>query len=110
MQVVLVNETIGHRDERNFACEAAIVPPVYFECGYVIFVTGVIDGSNQKIGAGLEYRGDLALKGGVTTLMFADLFAIDPKPGAVVCRAHMEEDSGMFPGLVIEVAFIPHWS
>ena len=51
MQIVLVDESFGHFDERDFAGKPAIIPPVGLERGDVIFAPGVIDGGNHKVGA-----------------------------------------------------------
>ena len=70
-------------------------------------MAGVIDRGDNKVCAGVEDGCDLAVEAGKAAFVVADFLSIDPEPGAIVGRAHMKEDAGMFLGLVSEVTLIP---
>src|ERR1019366_10168990 len=91
VQVVLVDESIWHCNERDFTSKSTIVPPVSFKSGNIVFVTRVIHRRYYKIRAVMHGCRDVAVKGCVTAFMLTDLLSVDPEPAAVVSGANMQK-------------------
>src|SRR5665213_3230947 len=79
MQIVLIDEFVGHLKKRNLSDEAAVIPPIGFESGNVVFMPGVIDRCNDKIIAGMQRARGVAIECRVTALVFADFLPVDPE-------------------------------
>src|ERR1039457_5600109 len=108
MQIILIDERVWNFDEQNRTCQPAIVPPIGLQRGNAVFVARVIDGGHDKVAAGMNSGGHLAVEAGVTALMLANLLAVDPEPGVVVGRAYVEEDARMLFGLISKIVLVPN--
>jgi hypothetical protein len=105
--VVIVDECLGHGDERNVARKAAVVEPVDADGWNAIDEPRGIDGNNYEVGAGMQHRGHFAVEGGVSALMVADALLVHPNVRAVVGCADVEKRARARLGLNVEVALVP---
>src|ERR1700679_410359 len=107
MEVVLIDEGIGDCDDGGFARDSAVVPPIGFKGGDIVFAPGIIDRGNDEVIAGMHGFCDVAVEGGESAFVLADFFAVDPPPGVVIGCADVQESARMLLRLVSEVTLVP---
>src|SRR5271166_6579712 len=107
MKRFVIDEGFRYFDQRHVSCETAIVPPVALDCRDVIQTALIVDGDDDEVSAISSRARDVAIEGGKTTLVIADVHIVHKNVSCVVGRADMEERVRMRPGVVVEVALIP---
>ena len=78
MQVEFVDKLFRYFDERNIACEAALVPPISLQCRDTVRQARIIDYHDHDIRALLEQTGYFTVKGRKSSLVLADHLLIHP--------------------------------
>ena len=73
MHIILIDKRLRNFNQRDRARQPAIIPPIGFERGNIVFVARVIDGGHDEVIARMNRRGHLAVEAGVTALVLADL-------------------------------------
>src|ERR1700753_2705659 len=107
MKIVLVDEDVWNCNERDFARDAAVVPPIGFKRRDIVFMTSVINSGNDEVIASVYCFCHVAVEGRKSAFMLADFFAVNPPPGVVIGCADVQEDARMLLRLVSEVTLIP---
>src|SRR5690242_11528924 len=108
LQSVIIDECVGHFEERYIARDSAVIPPIGLEGRNSIRETRVIDRNDGKVSAIAQKIRDLAVKRREAALILASLLAVDPDVRAVIRRSHMEEDATRRCATVIKVLLVPN--
>ena len=107
VDVIVVDELCGKRDQRDIAGEAAVVEPVDADGGDAIDFAGGVHSDDDEVAARLEGGGDFAVEGSEAALVIADALLVYPDEGLIVCSADVEEGTRVCFGLEVEVTLVP---
>src|SRR5579871_1741729 len=107
MDVVVVDELRGKRDQGDIAGKAAVVEPVDANGGDAVDFAGGVYRDDDEVASGFEGIGDFAVEGGEAAFVVADTLLIDPDKRLIVGSADVEEGARVGFGLEVEVALIP---
>jgi len=93
MKIEFIDVAVWNFDERDFAGQATIIPPVRLQCGHAIREPGAVHGDDGKVISISKGLRDFAIESCKASFVFADGVAIDPEIGAIICRSNVQEDA-----------------
>src|SRR3954452_10809057 len=108
VNVIVVDEFFRQSDERDVACEAAVIEPIDSDRGDAVHLPGRVHSDNDEVVARLQNGCDFAIKGSESAFMIADALLVDPDERLVIGCAYMQKSACIGTRLVGEVALVPN--
>src|SRR5207248_8337227 len=107
VNVIVVDEFLRQGDERDVACEAAVIEPIDSDGGDAVHLAGRVHSNDDEVVARLQNSCDFAIKGSESAFVIADALLVDPDERLVIGCAYMQKSACIGARLVGEVALVP---
>ena len=107
VNVIVVDEFLRQGDERDVACEAAVIEPIDSDGRDAIHLPARVDSDDDEVVARLQDCCDFTIERSVSAFVIADALLIDPDERVVIGCAYMQKDARIGARFVSEVALVP---
>ena len=94
-------------DKLHITSESAIVPPIGHQCRHGVAPAFIINFDDEEIAGVANETGDFEVERREAAFMLPDLLAVEINVSLVVRRSKINEESRVWPALVIKRFFVP---